>query len=62
MKTAQGKALQETFFELTSAVKIQLVEAVRFGHQAARDGFTVADAIRLYSSTRAIFTETEKQE
>jgi hypothetical protein len=52
--------IQESFFLLTQAVKIQLIEALRFGYRAASEGKDVETAIALYSATRAIFTETEQ--
>lgn len=57
---ANNGSLSESFFLLTNAVRIQLIEAVRFGHKAAREGKDIETAIAQYSATRAIFTETEQ--
>ncbi len=54
------RSIQESFFGLGNAVKIQLLEAVRYGHVAASQGKSVEWAVAHYAATRAIFTEIEK--
>jgi hypothetical protein len=53
-------SFSESFFLLTQLVKIELLNAVRYGHQAAREGKDIEAAIAQYSKTRVIFTETEE--
>jgi hypothetical protein len=50
----------ESFFLLQQSIKTQLIEALRAGHAAGSAGIPVEEAIKSYSATRAIFTETEQ--